>query len=140
MASSTSPSTTDRTRPLRVWLGVDATTCAVPGILVVAGAPLVAPVLGYPAAFLVPVGCVLIACGVLFGLLASGRGLTTKAVRGVIGFNALWVVASVALVVSGAFGPTTVGVVVMIAQAVGVAGIAACQAMTLRTATPSLAS
>lgn len=140
MASITAAPATDVTRPLRVWLGVDATSCAVPGILVAAGAPLFAPLLGYPPVFLVPIGLILIACGVMFGLLAAGRGLTTRAVRGVIGFNAVWVVASLAVVVSGAFGPTTVGVIVMVVQAVGVAGIASFQAMTLRAAGPALPS
>ncbi|GAA1075851.1 hypothetical protein [Nocardiopsis composta] len=134
MSAFTKTSATRSDRPLRTWLWTDAAACGASGALLAAASPWLPALLGYPAAFLVPVGIFLLLFGAWLGALASGRGLSPAAVRAAVAVNAVWVAASLAVAVTGAFGATVLGTAFVLAQAAAVAVIAGAEAATLRRA------
>ncbi|WP_017591574.1 hypothetical protein [Nocardiopsis potens] len=139
MSTSTKAPAARSDRPLRIWLGADAAACAASGVLLAAASPWLPALLGYPAAFLVPAGVFLVLFGAWLGAMASGRGLSRTAVRAAVAANAAWVAGSLALALSGAFGPTLLGTAFVLVQAAAVAVIAWGEAAALRGAGPASA-
>jgi hypothetical protein len=117
---------------LRVALKLDAVVTGANGLAYLAFADLLDGPLGLPVELLRPVGAFLLVFAGLVWLVASRPAVSRPAVLAVIDANALWAVASVVLVATDAFTPTTGGAVWMVLQALVVGAFAALQAMGLR--------
>jgi hypothetical protein len=119
---------------LRRVLVADAAISGATGVLMMAGAPMLAPALGIPAGLLRWAGLSLLPFGALVLHLSRREHLSRGGVGTVIALNAGWVVASVALLLSGLVAPTTLGYVFVVVQAIAVAGLADLQYFGLRKA------
>jgi hypothetical protein len=106
---------------LRQLLGADAATCFAFGLLLVAGAGPLAPLLGLPETLLFYAGVVLFPCAAL--MVVAARSLARPLVWLVVAGNAGWVVASVALL--GFFDVTALGAAFVLVQAAAVAALTA---------------
>jgi hypothetical protein len=116
---------------LRAALLLDAAASGVAGGVMLAGAGVLAPLLGLPAMLLTVAGALLLPFALAVGLLARRappRGLAWA----VVAVNEAWVVASVALLVGAWVAPTALGVAFVLAQAGIVAVFALLQAHALR--------
>lgn len=102
------------------WLRLDALMSGSSGLLLAVGGPLVDGLLGAPAAFLVPLGLLLVGYAAALELLARG-GAPAGGVKLVIAANALWVVASIVAVLADLLTLTAMGTVVAVVQAAAVA-------------------
>ena len=106
---------------LRKALALDAAACAGMGLLLATAAgPLAAP-LGLPETFMRGAGVILLPCAVLLGFLASRTVLPRLAVYAVIGINLIWIIDSIAILLTGWFAPTGLGIAFVLAQAAAVA-------------------
>ncbi|WP_327580755.1 hypothetical protein OHA25_32545 [Nonomuraea sp. NBC_00507] len=126
--------TTDRLKFLRLALAADAVVTGGNGLVYLAFAGPVAALLGPEAGLLRGIGVFLFVYGAAVGLLATRRAISPAATRAVIALNIIWTLGSVAAVISGAVGFTTIGAIWAIAQALAVAGFAELQIMGLRKA------
>ena len=117
---------------LRRALLVDAAASGLTGALMLAGAGMLTDLLGLPAALLRGAGLVLVPYVAFVAIVAARAHISTAAVWAVIACNALWTVASVALVIDGFVTPTALGSVFVIGQAVAVAALGALQYAALR--------
>ena len=120
--------------PLRRILRLDAATCAATGALLALAAPELDRLLGLPTALLRETGIALIPFAALLLWIARHPRPARGAVRAVVLANALWVVASLALLPSGIVAPTALGEAFVLAQAVVVAALAWLEAAALRRA------
>ena len=127
MTTTTAP---PRTSLLRLALRLDAVVTGANGAAYLLAAPLLADLLGLPAAWLRGAGAFLLLFGV--GVWAVGARPERTAVEAVVAANALWVTGSVAVVLAGLGSPTTLGAVWLVLQAVVVAAFAVLQAAGLR--------
>lgn len=118
--------------PLRLALRVDAVACLAFGGLLAAVGALLSPFLGLPTALLWPAGAFLLVFGLLLWLVAARTPLSGAAVRSVIAVNAVWVLASAALVVLGLFAPTFWGISFVLVQAAAVAALTVVEVVLLR--------
>jgi len=117
---------------LRRALLVDAAASGLTGALMLAGAGMLTDLLGLPAALLRGAGLVLVPYVAFVAIVAARAHISTAAVWAVIACNALWTVASVALVIDGFVTPTALGSVFVIGQAVAVAALGGLQYVALR--------
>jgi hypothetical protein len=109
---------------LRRVLAVDAIGAAVSAIALMAASDRIAPLLGLPASLIESVGIAFVPFAAFVGWLASRESPPAAGVWAVILLNALWVVESL-LVAGGVwFEPNSVGVVVIVVQALGIATLA----------------
>ena len=126
--------TGDRERLLRRSLQLDAAASGALGVLLAAvGAVLDVP-LGIPAAVLVPVGGFLVLYAGALWLLGLRPRPSGPAVKVVVAGNLVWVAASVVAAVAGWWSPTTLGTLLVVAQAAAVALFAELQLTGLRRA------
>ncbi|CAN5142360.1 hypothetical protein BH20ACT5_BH20ACT5_03110 [soil metagenome] len=123
---------------LPLALRLDAVASGALGVLAAAAAGPLADPLGLPVAFLLPIGIFLIGYAAALLVIAGGLPATRSWVPVVIAGNLLWVLASVLLVLAGPFELTTLGTVVIVAQAVAVAVFAELQFSGLRRRTVSV--
>lgn len=119
---------------LRRLLHVDAATSGAMGPLLVLAAPALSPALGLPAALLREAGIALLPFAALLLWIARAPRPARGAAWAVVAANALWVVASVALLASGLVSPTALGEAFVLAQAAVVAALAWLQSAALRRA------
>ncbi len=124
---------------LRQALLADAVTTAACAALMIAGAGFLEGLLGLPATLLRAAGLLLIPFVAYVVMLGFRERVSRGAVWSVIGLNALWVVDSVLLLVSGYVTPTGSGIAFVLAQAAVVAMYAELQFMGLRRSSPALA-
>jgi hypothetical protein len=117
---------------LRRALIVDAAASGLTGALMLAGGSVLAPMLGLPTALLQGAGLVLVPYVAFVAVLATRAHISTGAVWAVIACNAVWTVASFALVIDGFVTPTALGTAFVIGQAVAVAALGALQYAALR--------
>lgn len=117
---------------LRRALLVDAAASGLTGALMLAGAGMLTDLLGLPAALLRGAGLVLIPYVAFVAIVAARTHISTAAVWAVIACNAVWTVASFALVIDGFVTPTALGTAFVIGQAVAVAALGALQYAALR--------
>ena len=110
-----------RRAPLRAALLLDAVASGAMGLLFLAAAALLAPLLGLPDTLLRVSGAVLVPFAALLVWLAARAAPPRAFVGAVVAGNAAWVVASVTLLASGAVQPTMLGEAVVLAQAAAVA-------------------
>lgn len=116
---------------LRAALALDAAASGAAGVVMLAGAGMLAPLLGLPATLLTVAGAALLPFALAVGLLARQappRGLAGA----VVAVNEAWVVASVVLLLGPWVAPTALGVAFVLAQAGIVAVFALLQAQALR--------
>jgi hypothetical protein len=121
---------------LSLALELGAVASGALGLLAILAAPVLEGLLGAPATFLRPLGVFLVGYAGAVGYAGTRSPVRRPAARAVAGFNALWVVASVALVVAGWLPLTTLGVAFALAQAGAVAVFAGLQVIGLRRARP----
>lgn len=119
---------------LRNSLRADALVSGAAALLMAAGAPLLSPLLGLPSPLLVGAGLVLVPWTLLLLAIARRASVSRMLLIDVIAVNALWVAASVGLLVSGLVAPTALGIAFVAAQALTVALFAELQFMALRRA------
>ena len=117
---------------LRRALLVDAAASGLTGALMLAGAGMLTDLLGLPTALLRGAGLVLVPYVAFVAIVAARARISAAAVWAVIACNALWTVASVALVIDGFVTPTALGSVFVIGQAVAVAALGVLQYVALR--------
>ena len=120
---------------LRQVLFVDAAVSGAAGLLMAAGAPFLSPLLGFPEALLFWAGFALLPFVAML-IVVARRGEASRLVLvDIIAINALWVAASLGLLVSGAVSPTMFGYAFVIAQALAVALLAELQFVGFRRTT-----
>ncbi len=115
---------TNHTSPLRRVLLVDAFASGPVGLLLLLDATALESLFGLPASLLRGVGLVLIPFAAFLLWIAPQASALRTIVRMIVGANALWVVASVLLLVSGLVDPTPLGTAFVALQAVVVAVLA----------------
>jgi hypothetical protein len=103
---------------LRRILFVDAATSAIVGLSMAIGADFLAPLLGLPVMLLREAGLVLLPFAVLVTYAATRAPLSQRWTWAVIICNALWVVDSAILLLSGWVTPTALGQAFVVVQAV----------------------
>ncbi|WP_315831577.1 hypothetical protein [Bradyrhizobium prioriisuperbiae] len=117
---------------LRRILIIDAVFSAVSALSLAGGASLLAPLLNLPEALLRESGLFLVVYAALVGWLGTRAALSAGAVWAVIAVNAVWVLASVALLFSPAVSPNWLGEGAIVLQAIAVGVIAELQYIGLR--------
>jgi hypothetical protein len=120
-------------RGLRAILVADAVISGSTGVLLLAGAGIVGPLLGIPEPLLRYAGIILIPFAAYVFLLST-RPLSRGAVLTVVALNGLWVAGSFALLAAGGISPTAIGTTFVVGQAVVVAILAELQYAGLRRA------
>jgi hypothetical protein len=121
-------------RFLQRALLADAAISGVTGLMLLLGGGVLSNVLGVPAPLLRMTGAILIPFAIAVLYFSAPPRLTRGAVQTIMTANVIWVVASVAVLVSGAIAPTTLGTAFVIFQAIVVAGFADLQFTGLRRA------
>ncbi|PWJ85298.1 hypothetical protein C7441_103154 [Pseudaminobacter salicylatoxidans] len=124
---------------LRNALLLDAVASGATALLAIVGAPLLAPLLGLPQDLLFWAGVVLVPFVAFLLITARRQAVARLALIDIIGINALWVAASLGLLVSGLVSPNALGVAFVVVQAVAVALFAELQFIGLRRATAQAA-
>ena len=117
---------------LRLALLADAVASGAMGALLAAAAEPLEAWFGLPLALLREVGLLLIPYAALLGYLATRHTTPRLPAQLIVAGNALWVIGSVALLVSALVAPTTLGTAFVIAQALIVAILAELQVMGLK--------
>jgi hypothetical protein len=125
--------TTENQLNLRRALILDAAASGATALLMVAGAGALESLLGLPPVLLRGAGLVLVPYIAFVGWLATRGHIATPAVYAVIAINALWTLASFALLASGAVAPTLLGAAFIAGQALAVAGLGVLQAVAIRS-------
>ncbi|MGN1291062.1 MAG: hypothetical protein ACI4XG_31440 [Bradyrhizobium sp.] len=103
---------------LRRALLADAVFSGVSAIAMVLDTSALASLLGLPEALLRETGLFLIAYTALVGWLGARTSLPKGPVILVVAGNAVWTLASIALLLSGAVSPNLFGTIVILAQAI----------------------
>ena len=106
---------------LRKALLLDAAASGATALLLIAGAGLLDGLLGLPVALMREAGLILVPFVAFVAWVGTREQVSRGAVWAIIAANALWVVASVGLLVSGWVAPTVLGYAFVIAQAAVVA-------------------
>ena len=119
---------------LRFSLLIDAVASGATGLLLIAGAGLLTNWLALPVDLMRAAGLILVPYVAFVAYVGTRAEISRAAVRTVIAANAVWVVASAGLLVSGFVAPTMLGYAFVIAQAVAVGFFGELQYMALRRA------
>jgi hypothetical protein len=117
---------------LRRALQADALVSGAMALLLTFGAGTLAPLLALPQPLLLETGLFLIAYAAFVGWLGSRAALQRPLVLLVIIGNALWTLASIALLISSAVAPNAFGLAFVVMQAIAVGVFAELQYMGLR--------
>ncbi|MCP9625796.1 hypothetical protein NML43_01710 [Rhodopseudomonas palustris] len=117
---------------LRRALQADALVSGAMALLLVTGASALAPLLALPQPLLLETGLFLIAYAAFVGWLGSRAALQRPLVLLVIIGNALWTLASIALLLSGAVAPNALGIAFVAIQAITVGVFAELQYMGMK--------
>ena len=112
---------TERSSFLRWILLIDAATCVAMGLALALAAQIISAPLGLPAPLLQYAGVALLPIGAYIAWVATRRNPPRGGVLVVVGGNALWIAASVALLASGWVSPSPLGSAFVMAQALAVA-------------------
>ncbi len=117
---------------LRRAIQADAIFSGVSALLLTFGAAALAPWLSLPEALLGETGLFLIAYAALVGWLGTRQSMPKPLVVIVISGNAVWTLASIALLFSGAVTPNLLGEAFVAIQAIAVGALAELQYIGLR--------
>jgi hypothetical protein len=128
-----------RSISLRQVLLADAATSAACALLMLAAAGPLEGLLGLPAGLLRAAGAILVPFAAFVGVLALRESQPAPAVWVVVAANAVWVVDSVLLLLSGWVHPTPLGTAFVIAQALAVAIFAELQFIGVRRSSAAAA-
>jgi len=120
---------------LRNALLLDAVASGATALMAIAAAPVLSPLLGLPQALLFWAGAALVPFVALLVITARKQTASRLMLIDIIGINALWVAASLGLLVSGLVSPNLLGIAFVVVQAVAVALFAELQFIGLRRAT-----
>jgi len=124
---------------LRRAIQADAIFSGISAVLLTFGAGEFAPLLSLPEALLRESGLFLIAYAALVGWLGTRQSMPKALVAIVIGGNAAWTLASIALLFSGAVTPNLSGEAAIAMQAIVVGSLAELQYIGLRRSGGALA-
>src|SRR5215204_5327545 len=102
---------------LRKSLMLDAVATGATAALLIAGAGLLDALLGLPVALMREAGLILVPFVAFVAWVGTREEVARGAVWTIIAANALWVAASIGLLVSGWVAPTALGYAFVIAQA-----------------------
>jgi hypothetical protein len=119
---------------LRNALLLDALVSGAAALPMMAGGPLLAPWLELPSSLLFWAGLALVPWVVMLVAVARRSEVSRLVIIDIVAINALWVVASFGLLVSGAVSPNLFGIAFVAAQALAVALFAELQFVGLRRA------
>lgn len=119
---------------LRKVLMADALVSGAAAILMIAGAGILAPVLALPAALLFWAGIALLPFAALLVLVARREHVWRLLLLDIVLVNALWVAASLMILITGMIVPNSLGTLFVVAQAAAVALLGALQFAGLRGA------
>jgi hypothetical protein len=125
---------------LRRAIQADAIFSGVSAVLLTLGAAELAPWLNLPEALLRESGLVLIAYTALVGWLATRQVMPKPLVLIVIAINAVWTVASIALLLSSAVTPNLLGEAFVAVQAIAVGALGELQYIGWRRSSEALAA
>jgi hypothetical protein len=117
---------------LRRVIQFDAIFSGISALALTFGAGMLAPLLDLPEALLRESGLFLIAYTVIVGWLGTRQSMPRALVLIVIAGNAVWTIASIALLFSGAVTPNLLGEILVAIQAIAVGAIAELQYIGLR--------
>lgn len=117
---------------LRLALLADAVASGGMGVLLAAAAEPLAQWFGLPVPLLREVGLLLIPYAILLVYLATRATTPRLPAQLIVAGNALWVMGSIALLMSGLVAPTALGTAFVIAQALIVAVLAELQLLGLK--------
>jgi hypothetical protein len=119
---------------LRYALLADAIASGATGLLLIAGAGLLAGLLGLPTGLMREAGLLLIPYVAFVAYVGTRETISRPAVQAIIVLNLLWVAGSIALIGSSFVAPTAFGYAFVIFQAVVVGVFAELQLIGLRRA------
>ena len=119
---------------LRNALNADALISCAAGLVMMGGANFLSPFLELPAPLLFGAGLALVPFVAMLVVVARRQTVSRLVLIDIIAINALWVIGSVALLVSGAVAPNLLGILFVAAQAVAVALFAELQFVGMRRA------
>lgn len=119
---------------LRTVIAVDAAACGLMGAAFAFDAGWLAEPLGLSPALMQPVGLFLLPYALLLAWLASRPALPRPVVWTLVGFNIVWAAESIGLVALGWAQPTTLGLAVVVGQALAALVVAELQYLALRRA------
>jgi hypothetical protein len=119
---------------LRTVIALDAAVCGLGGLALAFDANMLEAPLGLSPALMQPAGLFLVGYAALLAFLATRPTLPRGVVWGLVAFNLIWALESVALVTLGWARPTTLGLVAVIGQGVAAAAVAEVQYLVLRRA------
>jgi len=125
---------------LRRAIQADAIFSGASAVLLTFGAGAFAPLLNLPEALLRETGLFLIAYAALVGWLGTRPTMPRVLVTIVIAGNAVWTLASIVLLFSGAVTPNLLGEVAIVMQAIVVGALAELQYIGLRRSGGMLAA
>ena len=117
---------------LRTTVLADGVTCAAMGVALIAGSGFVAGLTGLPAGLLFWAGAALLPVALFMFATARAAQPSRAAAWIVIAGNEAWVLASVALLLTGWVEPTALGYAFVLAQAAAVAVLASIEFLALR--------
>jgi hypothetical protein len=117
---------------LRTVLLIDATTCAATGVVMTAGAGLVAGLTQIPVGLLLAAGLSLFPTAAFIAFVATRDWINIQAAWLVILGNGGWVLGSASLLLGGVIHPNGLGVGFIAGQAVAVAVLAECEFIGVR--------
>jgi hypothetical protein len=127
-------------KSLRNALHLDALVSGAAALIMVAGAPLLSPLLNLPAGLLVGAGLLLVPFVAMLVIVARRKTVARLVLVDIIGLNALWVAMSFGVIVSGLVAPNALGIAFISAQAIAVALFAELQYVGLRRAVRAIAA
>ena len=119
---------------LRTVIGLDAAACGLMGAAFAFDAGLLAEPLGLSPAFMQPVGWFLLPYAAVLAFLATRPALPRGVVWGLVAFNVIWTVESLAVMALGWVQPTGLGIAFVAAQAVAAVVVGDLQYLVLRRA------
>ena len=117
---------------LRYALLADAIASGATALLLLAGAGVLASLLGLPVALMREAGMLLIPYVALVAFVGTREHISRTAAQSVISLNVIWVAASIGLLLTDYVAPTALGYAFVIVQAVAVAVFAELQFIGLR--------
>jgi hypothetical protein len=117
---------------LRQVLRADALVSGAAGLLMALGAPYLAPFLDLPSGLLLGAGVALLPFVALLLVVAARTETSRLMLVDIIGINAMWVIASFGVLLSGAVAPNVLRYAFVVAQALAVALLAELQLVGMR--------
>jgi hypothetical protein len=123
-----------RSNTLRAVIAADAAACGIGGAALVLDAAFLAPIAGVPEATLQPLGVFLIVYAAALAWLATRAELPRAVVWTLVGVNLAWTAESLLAPALGWAQPASVGLALIILQALGALIVADLQFLTLRRA------